>query len=297
MKKILLYAIVGLSSILLLSGCGQKVRVEQNEVAKILGSNGLEDEILKNSTFRLDSCFISACPKLVTLDVTKNTKVIPGNYYMPKSDMEMELELSIQYSVKKDKKSIDTVFEEARSINNPNFDYLASIPAEKLYEIYIKPIIKDSTRQALNSFKIEQVMDNLEETRLFVFKTINKKLKDSPVKIDTLSFSKIGFPELILQKKKEFAAIDTQKATDMKAMAAELEIMAKKLELEKKKAKMQLEVDNIISKQLDKKMVIWGIIQAIQTSAENGTPWSLGNGSFQMTDLNNSYYKDLKEVK
>jgi len=290
MKKTIINILLLSLVVLFTTGCGERVRVEQNEVAKVLSTNGLEDTVRTNSTFRLESCIFSACPKLVKLDITKNTKTMNSQYFMPKSDMELGLELTIQYSPKVDKKSINSIYKDIRAEDVPNSSFLAIIDSEKLYEIYIQPILKDTTRQALNDYKIEQIMDNLEDSRKFVFNMIKEKLKETPIHLDSLSFSKISYPSLILQKKKEFAAIDTQKATDMKSMAAELEIMAKKLELEKKKAKMQLEVDKIISKRLDENMVIWGIVQAAQTSAENGTPWSLGGGTFNMLNL-----KDMKK--
>lgn len=272
---------------LMFSGCGERVQVEQGQIGKVMDANGLEEEIRDVSTFRLDSCVLSACPKLITIDVTKNVSKVDGKFFMPKSDMEFGIELNIQYSAKNDKESLNTIFKEIPSQPIEGKRDVNTISTAKLFARYIEPIVIDTTRQALGNYTIEEIMSNLEETRQFIYESLNKKLATSPVQIDVLSFSKIEYPALILKKKEDFASIDTQKATDMKAMAAELEILAKKLELEKAKAKMQLEIDTIVSDRMDSKMIAWGIIQAIQNSAENKTPWSLGAGAFNMLDLNN----------
>lgn len=270
---------------LMFSGCGERVRVEQGQVGKVMNSSGLEEQIRDVSTFRLESCVFTACPKLITLDMTKNVEKVEGKFFMPKSDMEFGIELNLQYSAKNTPKALNSIFKEMPSVSKEGSTNINHISSSKLFSRYIEPIIIDTTRQALGNYTIEEIMSNLEETRQYIYATINKKLENEPIQIDTLSFSKIEYPALILKKKEDFASIDTQKATDMKAMAAELEILAKKLELEKAKAKMQLEVDEIVSGRMNGKMVAWGIVQAIQTSAEKGTPWALGSGAFQMLDI------------
>lgn len=52
---------------LLAGGCGDRVTIQPGEVGRQLTINGLEDENRPPGAFRMDSCMITACPKLVRL--------------------------------------------------------------------------------------------------------------------------------------------------------------------------------------------------------------------------------------
>lgn len=284
MKKIILL----LSSIvvaLLMTGCGDKVQINSGEVGKQLTTSGLESEIRESGSFRMDGCAFSACPKLVRLQVTKTPQIIPGKFFMPKSDLTLGLDIAIQYQVKTDNASRNIIFNEVSAQPSTTNDREMIILSQTVYDTFIKPTLRDTVRKALSQYKIEGVMDNLSKVREFVESEVKKSLKDSPVTVVTLAFENISYPALILESKEQFAAIETQKATEMKAMAAEMEIIAKKLEVEKARANVALEVDKIISDHMDDKLATWGIIQAAQTSAENGTPWAISTGVLPVQPL------------
>jgi len=263
----------------LFTGCGEKVIIENGEVGKQLTTSGLEKEIRNPGALRMEACFLSACPKLVRLSVAETSKTVPGNFFIAKSDLEMKLDLELQYSVKKDTKSINEVFERVKGVssNTSSMYQQIIIEEEKVYTTFIKPVLRDTVRLALNNYKIEEMMDNLGVVRDFVESEVRKKLESSPINIVNLTFGKIGWPESIMKSKEDFAKIEIEKATKMKSMAAELEIMKKQFELDKARAIMALEVDKIISDKMNPQLATYMTLEAINKSAENGTPWALGS--------------------
>lgn len=277
MKKSLLYGIAAVTLLLTLSGCGNKVIIENGEVGKQLTTSGLEKEIRNPGALRMEGCFGTACPKLVRLSVAETSKTIPGKFFIEKSDLEMGLELELQYAVKRDEKSINEVFERVKGVSDPRDSSQIIIQEEKVYSTFIKPVIRDTVRQALSNYKIENMMANLGTVREFVESEVRKKMKDTPIKIVNLSFSKISWPEAIIKAKIDFAKIEIEKATKMKGMSAELEIMEKKFELDKKRAEMALQVDSIVSDKMNENLAQYMMLDAINKSAENGTPWAINS--------------------
>jgi len=276
MKKLLsILSIVGM--VLLFTGCGEKVIIENGEVGKQLSTEGLEKDVRSPGAFRMESCFLTACPKLVRLSVSENSKTVPGKFFITKSDLEMQLQLEIQYSVKKDNESINEIFSRIKAVPSKESRKQLLIPEQKVYNTFIKPILRDTVRVALNEYSIDEIMQNLSEVRTYVENQVQLKLKETPVKVVNLSFGKVGYPDAILKAKEDFAKIELDKATKMKAMSAELQIMEKELEINKKRAQMALEVDKIVADNMNPNLAQYMLLDGINKSAENGTSWALNS--------------------
>jgi hypothetical protein len=275
---------VALATSMLFTGCGEKVLIENGEVAKQLTTSGLEKGISSSGAIRLDACWTSACPKLVRLAVAENSILVPGKFFIKKSDLEMELEIALQYGVKRDEASINSVFDRVKGIQDPANKRQLIIEEEKVFNTFVKPILRDSVRIALNNYSIDEIIANLAEVRTYVESEVRKSLKESPIKIVNLTFSKVSYPESVMKAKEDFAKINLEKATKIRAMAAELEIMAEELKLKKARAKMAVEVDEIISKRMNPNLEKYMILDAINKSAENGTPWAI-TGDVVFRDL------------
>lgn len=266
MKKIILLMVTSV----LMIGCGDRVTVDSGRVAKQLGINGLEKTIRRSGAFRLDSCVISACPRLVILDVFENTEEISGKFYISKSKLDLTLSLDIQYAVREDDDSINKVYDRVKSVQG-TVSRTSVITTEQVFNTYIKPTITDIARSALNNYTIDEIMDNLSAVRKFVELEIKKSYKDSPVIINSVAFSKVSFPEVIVSRREEAASVDAEKITKMKRLEAQLEVAAKQRELDLLRAKNAVAADKIVSKSMDKKMSTWLMLEAIQTCAERET--------------------------
>ena len=66
--------------------CGQRVTIQPGEIGRQLTTAGLETENRPPGAFRLESCIISACPKLVRLQTQNQPKtLLLTNYFYPKA--------------------------------------------------------------------------------------------------------------------------------------------------------------------------------------------------------------------
>jgi len=294
MKKHILKTLLGAGMIsVLFTGCGEKVLIENSEVAKQLTTSGLEKGISKSGAIRLDSCFTSACPKLVRLSIAENSTLVPGKFFIKKSDLEMELEIALQYGVKKDDKSINEIFDRVKGIPDINNLRQLVIPESKVYNTFVKPVLRDTVRIALNNYSIDEIIANLAVVRSYVESEVRKTLKKSPIKIVNLTFSKVSYPESVMKAKEDFAKINLEKATKMKAIAADIEIAKEQKKLDIIRAEIALEVDKVISTKMTPSLEKYMVLEAINKSAENGTPWALtGDVVFRQV---NTPTKQIKE--
>lgn len=266
--------LASIALISLMTGCtGSRVYIDVNEVGVISGSHGIQGKILKPGSLKLDSCGVGACPKLIKLPVNKFSKDLPGKYLMSKSlDQTLTLDLSLTVRVKHNEDAYRQAFKIKPDIQE---GVVRIITEERLYETFVYPVVRDTTRQALNHYSIQDVMDNQDSVRQFIQDSLNKVLEKTPMEVVRVSFNDVEYPETVTKAKEEFARIEIEKATDMKEMAAELEIREKKLELEISRVKMFAEVTEIASKRLGLSAREYLMLTAINTSAEEGTPWAL----------------------
>lgn len=269
MKK--LYVFVIALSVIALTGCGERVRIETGEVAKQLGTNGLEKEIRRSGAFRLDSCLFTACSGLSILEVFETTATIESEYYISASKLDLTLNTDIQYSVKDDNGAINSIYGRVKSIRDTSSNRIYRITTDQVFKTYIKPTIVDTIRTALNKYDIDTIMDNLPEVRNFVEKSVKESVKDLPITINTLTFSKVSWPKIIVTRREEAASVDAEKVTKLKRLDAALVVARKERELQIEKAKIAVEADVIVSKSIDNKMATWLMLEAIQTCAERET--------------------------
>lgn len=265
MKK-LLSVLILVSAILALNGCGEKVSIDSGRVAKQLTTNGLESSIRRAGVFRLDSCVLTACPRFVILDAFENTKSIESKYYISKSKLDLTMVLDIQYAVKEDNDSINTVFGRVKSVPI-NGTRQSIITTEQVYMTYIKPTIIDTTRSALNDYDIDTIMDNLSDVRTYVEKAIIASYEDTPIIIKSVTFSLVSFPKVIVSKREEAASVEAEKITKLKRIEADMEVLKTKRLFDIENAQIAVEADAIVSKSMDEKMATWLMLQAMQTCA------------------------------
>lgn len=272
MKKLLV--LFGLVSVLALTGCGERVMINNSEVGKQLTVSGLEDKVRSPGALRLESCVFSSCPKLVRLSVAEESAEIGGAYYNSQSDLELDMTVAMQYTIKRDNNSLNEVFSRIKPVQASSSRDLY-IQSEQVYNVFVQPVLRDTVRASLNNYSIEEIMDNLPQVREYVESEVRKRLSETPIDVVNLTFSKVGWPKVILQAKEEFAKIEIDKATQFRAIAADLEIMEKQMDLEIARAKMTLKVDSVVASAMTPQLQNYMLLNAINKSAENGTSWAI----------------------
>jgi SPFH domain / Band 7 family len=208
-------------------GCGERVSIQPGEMGRQLTISGLEDENRPPGAFRMESCIFTACPKLVRLQTQKSTKVFTIDHlFLPKSNVDMaHVEVGLQFQVKQDKASLDTIFKEVRPIDAPDdqSSLVLLISTETIYETYIQRKAPDAVITALREYQVDQVLSDVPEIASFTKDKINELLANTPVEVTELGFPNgIGQPpDEVLDAKRRLYAVEEQKARDIKALEAE----------------------------------------------------------------------------
>ena len=210
-----------------LVGCGERVSIQPGEMGRQLTISGLEDENRPPGAFRMESCIFTACPKLVRLQTQKSTKVFTIDHlFLPKSNVDMShVEVGLQFRVKQDKASLNTIFKEVRPIDAPDdqSSLVLLISTDTIYETYIQRKAPDAVITALREYQVDQVLSDVPEIAEFTREKINELLANTPVEVTELGFPNgIGQPpDEVLDAKRRLYAVEEQKARDIKALEAE----------------------------------------------------------------------------
>lgn len=223
---------------LLLAGCGERVTVETGEVARVLGTSGLEEKVYRPGAFRLDICGVGACPKLVRLQRNKSTTVLTiDSLFLPKSNVDVRnVQVGIQFQVKEDAESVDRIYEEVRPEAVSNQVMLIS--AEKVYETFLARKAPDAIVTALREHTVEEVLTKVPEIADHTKEAINAMLQDAPIEVTELGFPNgIGeVPREVISAKRKLFAIEEEKARQVKALEAELAIEEQRQRVQKVRA-------------------------------------------------------------
>lgn len=217
------------------TACGDRVTVETGEVGKVLGTHGLEEEIYKPGSFRLDVCGVSACPKLVRLQVNKSTTVLTiDSLFLPKSNVDISnVQVGIQFQVKEDEANVARIYDEVRP--EPAGDRTMMISAERVYETFLARKAPDAIVTALRDHTVDEVLTSVPEIAKHTKEAINKMLEDTPIEVTELGFPNgIGEPprEVLVAKRRLFA-IEEEKARQIKSLEAELAIEEQRQRVQK----------------------------------------------------------------
>ena len=212
----------------MLIGCGERVSIQPGEMGRQLTISGLEEENRPPGAFRMESCIFTACPKLVRLQTQKSTKVFKiDKLFLPKSNVDMtQVEVGLQFRVKQDKASLNTIFQEVRPVDAPDdhSSLVLLISTDMIYETYIQRKAPDAVITALREYQVDQVLSDVPEIARFTKDKINELLANTPVEVTELGFPNgIGQPpDEVLDAKRRLYAVEEQKARDIKALEAEL---------------------------------------------------------------------------
>jgi hypothetical protein len=261
----------------LVIGCGERVSIQPGEVGRQLTTSGLEQDNRPPGAFRMESCVFTACPKLVRLQTQKTTKLFKiDKLFLPKSNVDMtNVEVGLQFRVKQDKASLNTIFSEVRPVDAPDdgSSLVLVISTDMIYETYIQRKAPDAVITALREYQVDQVLSDVPEIAEFTKNKINELLAETPVEVTELGFPNgIGQPpDEVLDAKRRLYAVEEQKARDIKALEAEL-IIEKQRQLVQK-LRTQNDLENAQAAGID--FATYVFLKNMERFAEEGVP--LGN--------------------
>lgn len=291
MKKITLLLTAALS-LFALTGCGDRVTINSGEVGKQITSSGLEDIIREPGSFRMETCFLSACPRLVRLQTAVSAQTINvDKVFLPKSNVTLDnVSFGIQFRVKDNKQSKDQAFATVPSepVNNDERDRI--ITSDKIFRTYIERKAPEIVIAALREYTVEDALSKVEVISEFVKNKLNSQLADTPIEITEFGFPNgVGTPPaIVLKAKEELYAIDEEKARALKSYAAQLEIEKGKQHVARTRAQNANEIAAKLGIPVSEYMRLQ-VLERFADAAESGTPVGIGNS---LIDAN--HYKEGK---
>lgn len=214
---------------LIMPGClGQRVQIDSAEVGKVLTTSGLEGGLREPGAIMLDWCGLSACEKLIRLQVGKSTRTITvERVFLPKSNVDLsEVEIALQFRVREDTESRNRIFNEVTPDNVAGMPATALISSDDLYAVYLERVGPEAVIEALRQYTVDEALSHVAEIGDYCHKEVNKRLEGSPIEVTELSFPNgIGDPpEEVLVAKRRLYAVDEEKAREVKALEAELAV-------------------------------------------------------------------------
>lgn len=276
MKKFIsLFILAGL-----LTGCGDRVTINSGEVGKQITSGGLEDIIRDPGSFRMETCYFSACPRLVRLQTAVSAKAITvDKVFLPKSNVTLDnVTFGIQFKVKPDKNSINKAFDTIKSVPVDNNQSDRIISSDMVFSTYIERKAPEIVIAALREYTVEDALSKVEVISEFVKDKLNSQLSDTPIEITEFGFPNgVGTPPaIVLKAKEELYAIDEEKARALKSYEAQLEIERGKQKVAQTRAQNANEISQKLGIPVDQYMKLQ-VLERFADAAENGTPIAIGN--------------------
>lgn len=178
------------------------------------GGNGLlTDEILTSGTH-----YTGIYDQLIGVNC-QDAHVKEALSVLTKSDMKVVVDLRVTYSANCDStEQIATILDQVSITTASQF-----VQPEQIFEKYVMPIIRESLRNNLADYTIEQVKEVRGELANAVKADLEKTVKEKgfPVNIEVLTVSNINLPESIVEKIKEIelARMDANKEAEKQQAA------------------------------------------------------------------------------
>ena len=282
MRKEFLYLML---SLILLTGCvGERVSIQPGEVGKVLSTDGLEEEIKQPGGFRLNTCYITACDRLVRLQTQKTTMLFDMTaVFLPKSNVDItNIQVGIQFRVKDDTNFIEAVFLEVKPVVARTLEQYAEaserdlvITTEMLWETYIQRKAPDAVRTVLRDYSIDEILVQVPEISEVAKKAINEMLKDTPIEVTELGFPNgIGEPpQEVLEAKRKFFAVKEETARSIAFFKAAVAIEEARQEVQKTRVKNDLENAKMAGVGYSE----YTLLKIMERFAEEKTPLAIGS--------------------
>lgn len=196
--KLIATASIMIAASVYVASCGMIATVSPATVGKILTKNGYLPETIKPSKFRLAWCWMY-CDKLITADASDRGLKEKFNLFMPKDQLNMRFDVRMIVAIREDTKSIDAIFN--RIPPNEN-DHISN---ERVYDTYVKPVIRDTIRSTIAAYSINEIASSRERINHEISQAVAKALHGVPMQIKRVGLAEIQFPDVIT-KQKEIAA-------------------------------------------------------------------------------------------
>lgn len=275
----------------MLAGCGDRVSIPTGNVGKQMTSSGLEDEVRDPGSFRLDWRMFGASPKLITLQTAENTVSVPGGYIIPRSNnLSIDIELLVRFRPKGDVESINEIYRRVPPTQGNVGSHTGAhghIASSSVFDIFIKPTLRDTVRAGLRPYTVEELMSNLLEVREHVEKVVKASLANEPVEILSLTFNTVNWPETVTSSINKTAQVEFDKIARLRQVQADIIVAQAQRRLDLYQAQVDTEIDAVVSEFMGARMATWRMLEVMKIAAETeGTDLIVHPGMFPQGTFN-----------
>ncbi len=240
--------------LLLLAACGARVEVPPGYIGCVLSPKGLETAYREPSSFRLPITWPwGAKYRLVLAETSDNAVEDDLQIFMPKDNLNVQLELRMTTSVTTDARTLGVLFNRLTPSATSNSRVL-EISSKKVYATYAEPKIRERVRSLVSECSIQDLLTNRTRICAEIEKAIQEDLKDVPIRILNLGFADIQPPAVIVEAQESAArrAIQVQEAQAEQAIAliqadARLAVAEKQKAIDLLEAATQAEQERILA--------------------------------------------------
>jgi len=272
------FVILCLASILFLASCGRGpiVEVPPAHVGKRSTPNGLDKKIIQPSKFRLAyiPVGVGVGDSLILAQASDYPTKEEMQVFMPKDQLNLTLEVRGTFAISNDKKNINKIFARIPPKKKEHRVYI--ITMDRVYKTYAKPIIRETTRSIMTKYSIFEIMSNRDIIGKKLAKTIQAKLKNTPIKTIYFGFANIQPPEVVVKaqeaaKKREIAIKEAEndKLVKLKQAEAAYEVAIKQQQVDLKEAETQVLVNKKLTEGVNQAFVIQRSLKALEKLATN----------------------------
>lgn len=233
MKKFMMVVVMALG--VLLAGCGQRVEVPPAHVAKIVGKDGYQENLIPTSKFRLAPC-LAYCDRLVLLDVSDKSYTENLEIFIPEDKLNLTVSVRTTLSVNPNK--TEELF---GALSPAQVDGSTSIiQSNTIYSTYAAQIIQAEVREYLSQFSIAEIASSNERVNSDIRERLSRVLQQrTPFNVRYVGLTNIKYPEIITNAQE--AAAERREAIQQEN--AQLEISKVRLERELHEARLNRAIE------------------------------------------------------
>lgn len=274
LKRIL--GLMSLASLIFLGACGERVEVPPAHVGKISSENGLQEDVIPPSKFRLES-FCWTCDNLILVEASDYSIQEEMQIYVPKDQLNLIVDVRGIFSISPETSNVNKVF--ARVTAKPyedKPDRIKIITMERVYDTYARQVIREKVRSLLAEYSINQIMENREEISTSLFQEIRDDLSEMPITAIRFGLADVQPPDVIVRareaaKEREIAIqqAEADKQVKLKEAEAALEVAKKQQQVDLKEAETQVLVNKKLAEGVNDAFVTQRWLKVMEKMAEN----------------------------
>lgn len=301
-KLIVILSIFLVTGLIAFSLYGKKVEVFPAYVGMILTENGFEDNLIQPSRFRLDTC-ISYCDSLILVEVSDQGKEESFTLFMPKDSLNMTFDVRFTMSVRNEDNAIKMILDRIPSTVLDNDERIRQVTADRVYDVYGQPIIREIVRAVIANYTINEVASNRDIVNAAISQAVNDALADTPLIARRIALADVQYPSVITTAQEEAAerqiAIDRER-NEQQVMMVQMETQLEQARQERairiERANAVLEENNIIAQSVTPSYLAYRQLEVLEAMANNNNTIFVPMEALGTIGLQNAIYSILNNV-